>query len=182
MCKKYKPNNVYILEIHGCQYYVGCHTQSKEMSENKILRSSGNPLRKAKRKGLITHEEYKDCIKIVHIEEFDSADEAKNREVELIAEYKKKYGPLCLNRSAGNKSGQKGIKRSDSFKERVSNSLRNRLDQSKHILQFTLDGQFIAEYPSISEASRQTGTNLPHICQCCKGTRKSAGNSLWAYA
>ena len=49
------------------------------------------------------------------------------------------------------------------------------------IIQYSKDGKFIAEYPSIMEASRQTGCNQGHICDCCKGKRKSAGGFIWKY-
>ena len=49
------------------------------------------------------------------------------------------------------------------------------------ILQFSKSGEFIAEYPSIMEASRQTGCNQGHICKCCKGKRKSTGGYIWEY-
>ena len=49
------------------------------------------------------------------------------------------------------------------------------------ILQFSKSGEFIAEYPSIMEASRQTGCNNSHISSCCKGKRKSCGGYIWEY-
>ena len=60
----------------------------------------------------------------------------------------------------------------------------NKISQSKGvngILQFSKNGEFIAEYPSIHEAERQTGCNNSHICECCKGERKSAGGFIWRY-
>jgi len=53
---------------------------------------------------------------------------------------------------------------------------------SKPVLQYTKDGQLIAEYPSIMEAGRNTGINQSSICQCCLGKRKSAGGFVWMYA
>ena len=50
------------------------------------------------------------------------------------------------------------------------------------ILQFSKDGEFIAEYSSIMEAERQTGCNKGHICSCCKGKRKTCGGYIWRYA
>lgn len=50
---------------------------------------------------------------------------------------------------------------------------------SKPVLQFTKDGQFVAEYPSISEASRQTAIHLSNIASCCRGKRKTAGGFIW---
>ena len=37
-------------------------------------------------------------------------------------------------------------------------------------------------FPSIREAERETGCNHGHICNCCKGKRKTAGNYKWRYA
>ena len=50
------------------------------------------------------------------------------------------------------------------------------------VLQLSIDGKLIAEYPSIRGASRQTGCNQSSICQCCKGKRKSVGGYIWRYA
>lgn len=49
------------------------------------------------------------------------------------------------------------------------------------ILQFSKEGEFIAEYPSLHEASRITGCNKGNICSCCKGKLKSAGGFIWKY-
>ena len=49
------------------------------------------------------------------------------------------------------------------------------------ILQFSKDGELIAEYSSIHEAERHTGCNQGNICNCCKGNRKSAGGFIWRY-
>ena len=49
------------------------------------------------------------------------------------------------------------------------------------ILQFSKEGELIAEYPSIAEAGRQTGCKNQSICNCCKGKRKSCGGYIWKY-
>lgn len=56
-----------------------------------------------------------------------------------------------------------------------------KLHKEKPILQFTKDGEFVAEYPSELEASRQTGINNSNISLCCKGIYKTAGGSIWKY-
>ena len=43
---------------------------------------------------------------------------------------------------------------------------------SKPVLQFTLDGEFIREYPSIMECERN-GFNHQHVSACCQGKRKT---------
>lgn len=184
MLRKYKSNNVYVLEIHGCQYYIGAHTWKckDEMTEANILNDSFNPLMKALRKNLITRKEYKDCCRIVHIEEFDSKEEAENREAELIEKFKSYYGDQCLNQSKGNKYGKAGLTPSEETRRKMSESQLNTPKKSKSILQFDLNGNFIKEYPSISEASRQTGISDGNISSCLTGRHKSAGRSIWEYA
>lgn len=56
----------------------------------------------------------------------------------------------------------------------------------KRILQFTKNGQFVAEYESIAEASKQTGILTQSICYVCKGKNskfkcKTAGGYIWKY-
>ena len=50
---------------------------------------------------------------------------------------------------------------------------------SKPVEQYTLDMVFVAEYPSVMEAFRQTG--IKHISCCCLGKRKTAGGYIWKY-
>ena len=52
---------------------------------------------------------------------------------------------------------------------------------SKPVLQFSKNGEFIAEYPSIMEAERQTGCKSESVCRCCNGKRKSCGGFIWKY-
>lgn len=54
---------------------------------------------------------------------------------------------------------------------------------SKPIIQYTKDGQFVAEFPSTMEAARQTGVSVGNICSCCKGNPKysHAGGYIWRY-
>ena len=53
--------------------------------------------------------------------------------------------------------------------------------QSKKVLQFTLDGVLIREWPSISECGRN-GFYIGNISACCNGKRKSAHSFRWEYA
>jgi len=49
------------------------------------------------------------------------------------------------------------------------------------VLQFTKNGEFVAEYFSINEAERCTGVVKSSICRCCKRELKSAGKFVWKY-
>lgn len=70
-------------------------------------------------------------------------------------------------------------------RERMSNSKKgiyiNRPDLSKKVLQYTLNGDLVNEYPSTQEAQRQTGIKYQNILRCCNGKRKSAGGFKWRY-
>ena len=64
-------------------------------------------------------------------------------------------------------------------KEKVRKKLLNRPDLSKIVLQYTLDGEFITEWPSIAEAQRKYGRI--HIVDVCKGKRPYAGGYIWKF-
>ena len=66
--------------------------------------------------------------------------------------------------------------------ERVSKKHLNRKDESKSVKQYTKDGVFIREYPSMHEVKRQTGYDFSFISRCCRGRTKSAYGYIWRYA
>ena len=53
--------------------------------------------------------------------------------------------------------------------------------KSKKVLQFTLDGEFIREWPSTQECGRN-GFNQGAVAACCKGKLKSHKGFKWCYA
>ena len=53
--------------------------------------------------------------------------------------------------------------------------------KSKKVLQFTLDGEFIREYPSEAECERN-GFCQGHVSRYCRGERKSHKGFKWCYA
>ena len=54
--------------------------------------------------------------------------------------------------------------------------------QGKAVIGINKVSGLIAEFPSASEASRQTGINSRNICACLKGRQKSTGGFYWHYA
>ena len=52
---------------------------------------------------------------------------------------------------------------------------------SKPVLQFTLDGEFVREWPSTMECERN-GFSQQHVSECCLGKRKSHKGFLWMFA
>ena len=52
--------------------------------------------------------------------------------------------------------------------------------RSKKVLQFTINGEFIREWPSTMECERN-GFNHGNIVSCCRGKLKSAYGFKWSY-
>ena len=52
---------------------------------------------------------------------------------------------------------------------------------SKSVIQYSKEGDFLAEYSSTREAGRLTGCHPTNICACCKGKYKSTGGYIWKY-
>ena len=71
---------------------------------------------------------------------------------------------------------------SEEHKKKISEAHKGKVYAPiKAVLQFSKNGEFIAEYPSTHEAERQTGCYQTNICKCCKGKYKSAGGFIWKY-
>ena len=51
----------------------------------------------------------------------------------------------------------------------------------KPVLQYTKDGQFVAEYPSLREVERQLGYNKSCISLCCNDKLPHAYDYLWRF-
>jgi hypothetical protein len=52
---------------------------------------------------------------------------------------------------------------------------------SKPVVQYTLNGKFIAEYGGQSEAARETGILGEYISRCCRGVQNNAGGYVWKF-
>ena len=59
--------------------------------------------------------------------------------------------------------------------------LYNLPSMSRPVYQYGLDGIFIAEYPSMMEAERQSGIDNSAICACCKGINSYTKDYIWSY-
>lgn len=64
--------------------------------------------------------------------------------------------------------------------ERISKTNTNG-KQSKPVLQFTLTGEFIREWPSAMEIQRQLGYDNGNISACCLGKLKTAYGFCWEH-
>ena len=88
-------------------------------------------------------------------------------------------GPMSEATKKAISDAKKGIPLSEAHKKAVSDALKG--VNAKKILQFTKSGEFISEWSSLKEASRQLGIAQSNICNCCSGKRKSAGGFIWKY-
>lgn len=65
--------------------------------------------------------------------------------------------------------------------EKHSASMKNHKSLSKPIVQLSLDGILIEEYPSLREAGRRLGVSYTHIGECCRGKINSAFGYKFQY-
>ena len=81
--------------------------------------------------------------------------------------------PKCSKKAAA-------VKISETKKGKVTEYNKNR---SISVIQLTLDGYFVAEYSSLSEAAKAVNakSGAQKIGYVCKGTRQSAYGFLWKY-
>lgn len=109
---------------------------------------------------------------IMKIEEGLTNKESQEKEITYIKKIGRmdlKLGPLTNMTSGGD--GGLGLKHSEEWKKILS----------KPILQFSLDGEFIDEYPSVKEAAEKTGIVKQNISSNLTGKYRTAGGFLWRY-
>ena len=116
----------------------------------------------------------------------------KEQALELESELMKWYDSV-ENGYNSSEYGSGYFKRSEELKKKISDSMTGRVLTEEHrkkirennpsnpVIQFSKDGELIAEYPSTWEAERQTGCCQSNICKCCKGKYKSCGGFIWRY-
>lgn len=87
--------------------------------------------------------------------------------------------------------GNKGKIVSEETKKKLEESVRNSQKAkeqrkklfktlAKQVYQYTLDGELVKIWSSISEAGRN-GYNFKNISACCRGKRKTANGYIWSY-
>ena len=145
--------NGYNTSTYGGTSYKRTDETKKKISESKIGEKNPNF-------GKHFSEEHKKKISESHIGKHHSEESKKKISEALSGEKAYWYGKHLLEES----------------KRKISQSM-----GVNGILQFSKDGELIAEYPSIKEAEKQTGCNQGNICNCCKGERKSCGGFIWRY-
>lgn len=71
-----------------------------------------------------------------------------------------------------------GIQMSEQGKKSM---ILKKIDKGLKVVQYSLSDEFIAEYPAIRSAGRQTGIGSDRICRACNGVIKTAGGYKWKY-
>lgn len=61
------------------------------------------------------------------------------------------------------------------------NAIKNGKKVNVPVLQIDRFGKVINKFESIREATRHLGLKNSHICDCCKGKRKTANGYIWKY-
>ena len=67
-------------------------------------------------------------------------------------------------------------------KDMRSGKLKHGHKPQKAVLQYSKDGELVAEFISVNEAGRQMGVAFQSISQVCNGKRKTAGGFIWQFA
>lgn len=70
---------------------------------------------------------------------------------------------------------------SKEHKRHISESKKGIPTKVSKVLQFTMSGDFVKEYDSISEAARTLGVDGSAISKCCRGKRNKVFNFKWRY-
>lgn len=119
--------------------------------------------------------------------------EEHRRKIGIASKARTTY-PTMLGRKHSEESKKKisisniGKKFTDETKKKISDSKKGtivpvevRVKKSKPVLQYDMEMNFIAEYYSCREATRQTGVHNGDIICVCKGKYKQAGGFIWRY-
>lgn len=108
----------------------------------------------------------------------------KSIETRKTEEFRKKQSEICkiANNTKEYKLRQsesaKKIWQSDEYRKSHSGSNNGR---SQAVRQYDLERNFIAEYPTMTDASQKTGVGVAKISLVAKKQRKTAGGFIWEY-
>lgn len=105
-------------------------------------------------------------------------EQAEEKEIELIAQYD------STNREKGYNFDKGGSLAGKHSQETILKMIKKGKDNgnSKSILQYDLEGNFIRKYESMREAEQITGIKHQNISMCCRKNKYSqSGGYVWVY-
>lgn len=146
-------------------------------------------MKKAQRRFYEEHPEYKvrasERMKVFFKTPEGKAFQRKSIESRNNEEFRKNQSVKC---KAANRTQEYRERHSKLMKEIYSSEeLRDKERGSKNpraqgIKQFNLDGIFIKEYETITQASKETGVGIARISDVARGNRKTAGGYIWKFS
>lgn len=96
------------------------------------------------------------------------------KEVETALNYdKRRISNACINATLW-KGSYWSYSQDCTFK--ISTDIRKR-----KVFQYNYNGELVAEFVSVAEASSITGLSKSCISRCCRGERQSSGGFIWSY-
>ncbi len=104
------------------------------------------------------------------INEFDSLSTAAS----TIGVDKKRISQACLSSTH--------LLNSQYWSYNKKFTIKDSYDKRKKVVcKYEINGEFVAKYKSVAEASRQTGISKTCISRCCRGERKYSSGFIWKY-
>ena len=97
--------------------------------------------------------------------------EAYEKKNALIEEYCTENPEYGYNQNDGGVHA-----RPEYVRQKISDSMKK-----QPVIQYTIDGKFVAKYSGTREAYRKTGIRNDYISQVCRGLRETAGGFKWQY-
>lgn len=79
----------------------------------------------------------------------------------------------------GDKNPFYGKHHTEETKKKLSEA--NKGKGTKKVLQYTIEGEFVKEWPSIVEIQRELGVCGQNISSCCRGKVKTIKGFIWKY-
>ena len=101
-------------------------------------------------------------------------------EQKLISEHQSNNPEYGYNKAGGG-FGTTGFFPSDESRKRMSDSHKGNQNHCVVTFQLNKNGDIVARYSSVKEASEITGVNYKSIVNCCSGVTKQAGGYYWRH-
>lgn len=113
-----------------------------------------------------------------YISEFSSCAEA----AKSLGKDSSKHISSCLSGKQKSAYGFIWVEK-DKYNPNIDYTYKKELYNNQYeVAQFDKNGNVVAVFDSVKNASRSTGINYCSICECCNGTQKTAGGFVWRRA
>lgn len=176
---KYRSNNFIFKVVEQCIekdlndreiYFISLfYSNLEEYGYN--MTSGGDGIRRNKK------EVYQYTMNGKFLRKFKSAEE-----VSLLLGFKEaNIRNCCSQRTKSSYNYQWTYKYFNKLDKLTTPSERSSQSSIKKVYQYSLNGDYINEYKSLSSAYRETGINHKSISECCLGKTKQCKGYVWSY-